>query len=495
MPSPMHYADWLARHAATRPSKVAVATPNGRMTYAGLYRALNAVAFRLTDAGIRRGETVAICALNPTLAIVLIASLNRMGAVPLVTNRPLKPGVPIQLPDGLAIDRILVEQPYKGEPAANAMEVHLDWLKIDPAVTRTFDGPGLADEHALAHIFTSSGTTGALKAIGFSTTELQARILKRSFGVFAGSRTSPLLCQFGLRSSIGYQAAFGSLWAGGTVYLGFADARVPQLVARQGIERIEASPAQFQGILEAIGSSRVDFSSLKFVLVGGSLISGRLVAAIRNRLCRTLIVQYGATELGMCAFGPIRASDPSGSCGHLVPWIEAEAVDGDGRVLDTGQAGTLRFRAPEMAKAYLNDPEATAAHFRNGWFYPGDLGAIGVARTLTISGRESEVINAGGVKVAPQMIEKVVLAFPGVTDCASFGIADTMGIETIWAAIVANEKADLTGLAKFCGAKLGARAPARFLKLRQLPRNETGKVMHSELQRLARNAARARVAG
>jgi acyl-coenzyme A synthetase/AMP-(fatty) acid ligase len=484
----MHYADWFARHAATRPNRVAIATPQGRITYRDFHRALHATAFRLKECGIESGQTVAICALDPMLLCLLIASLNRVGCVPMVTNRPLRAGAAVQLPSGLRVDRILLEQPYQGEPVAGALDVHLDWLKVSAEETRVWSEPGLRDENARAHIFTSSGTTGTPKAVPRSTADIEAHLFKLNIGILATSRLANTAIQFGLRSAIGYQGAFATLWAGGTVFLGFPEVRIPALVARQAIERIEASPVQYQAILAGLGRDALDLSSLKLAVVGGSPISASLVAQIRNRLCRTLIGRYGATEIGMCAFGPLRASDPPGHSGHLVPWMEAEAIDADGNVVKAGEEGVLRFRCAEMAGAYLNDAEATATHFRDGWFYPGDNGAIGETRTLTISGREKDVINAGGVKVAPEAIEKVVRAFAGVKDCASFGIADHAGIETIWAAVVADDTVDLDALAKFCRPRLGVRAPRRFLKLAELPRNETGKIMRNELQRLAAGA-------
>ena len=48
----------------------------------------------------------------------------------------------------------------------------------------------------------------------------------------------------------------------------------------------------------------------------------------------------------------------------------------DEQMLPPGQCGLLRFRAPGAIAGYLDDQAATAAAFRGGWFYSGDLGAV-----------------------------------------------------------------------------------------------------------------------
>src|SRR5438309_5926597 len=98
---PTYYADWFQRHAVTRGNAVAVATPTGRLTYAGFYRALHVVAYRLSECGLKPGEIVGICVENQTLHCVLIVALNRMGCIPMTVGRPLKKGASITLPMGL----------------------------------------------------------------------------------------------------------------------------------------------------------------------------------------------------------------------------------------------------------------------------------------------------------------------------------------------------------------------------------------------------------
>ena len=488
---PTYYSDWFQRHAVTRGNAVAVATPAGKLTYAGFYRAVHAIAYRLAESGVRAGEIVGICVESQPLHCVLIVALNRMGCVPMTVGRPLDEGTPIILPEGLSIDRVLVEEPFSGVLPAGALRVHLDWLKTGNERPREWQAAGLLSGEALAHIFASSGTTGKMKAVGLSMRKIEQRLLKRSIGVLNTGRSGKTLTQFGLRSTIGFQVVFTTLWSGGTVFLGFPESAVASVIAGNGIERIEGSPAQFQWMLRTSDLSKLDLSSLRLASVGGSIVSQPLAASIRSRLCKTLVVHYGATELGAIAFGPFRPSDPAGYCGHLMPWMRAEAVDQNGNPVPPGEEGQLRFRCEEMGTGYLNDPDASATFFRDGWFYSGDTGSISSARALVVTGRSSERINAGGVKVAPEVIEGVAQSFRGVRDCAAFGMPDPMGVEKIWVAVVADPGLDLEALRKHCAGKLGSRAPQRIVRLGELPRNETGKLLRGSLPKLVRDSVAA----
>ena len=191
----------------------------------------------------------------------------------------------------------------------------------------------------------------------------------------------------------------------------------------------------------------------------------------------------------MVSFGLIQDDSAPGRCGVLVPWVQGETVDENDRLLPAGQDGILRFRCDDMVTGYLNDAEASRRFFKDGWFYPGDTGTVTARRHVIVSGRTAEVINAGGVKVAPEVIENVVRTYAGITDCAVFSVPGPTGLPAIWCAIVVDREIDLAALGRHCGAQL-RRAPQFFLKLPELPRNRTGKILRRSLPELARAAMR-----
>jgi len=135
-----------------------------------------------------------------------------------------------------------------------------------------------------------------------------------------------------------------------------------------------------------------------------------------------------------------------------------------------------------MACEYFRDPEESRKFFRDGWFYPGDRGRLLADGLLVLSGRESELINCGGVKIDAALIDQSLLDHEGVIDAAAFGIEGKTGIQEVAAALVVADGFDFEALHAALLAKLGkVGAPQQFFRVKEIPRNEMGKVMRTQL--------------
>ncbi len=143
------------------------------------------------------------------------------------------------------------------------------------------------------------------------------------------------------------------------------------------------------------------------------------------------------------------------------------------------------MRSAGCAVAYFEDPVASARVFRGGWVHTGDLGIVARDGLLTVTGRASEVINQGGMKISPQVIENVLLSVDEIVEAAAFGVPDGHGVTRIWAAIVPSGPVDLVAVKTLCRERLQHNAPTAFLQLKALPRNEAGKVLHDDLRTMA----------
>ena len=69
---------------------------------------------------------------------------------------------------------------------------------------------------------------------------------------------------------------------------------------------------------------------------------------------------------------------------------------------------------PNVMGGYLDNPEANAVAFVDGWFRTGDQGVLDRDGYLTITGRLKEIINRGGEKVAPTEVEEALLGHSDV---------------------------------------------------------------------------------
>jgi acyl-CoA synthetase (AMP-forming)/AMP-acid ligase II len=139
-----------------------------------------------------------------------------------------------------------------------------------------------------------------------------------------------------------------------------------------------------------------------------------------------------------------------------------------------------------MVDGYFGDPEQTRASFRDGYFHPGDLGYLSQDGMLVISGREKEVLNLGGAKIRPQLVEDVLCSFGSVDQAAAFSMPNGLGVDELWALIVPRSPLDEPALAAYCQQRLAPPfCPVRFVTVDQLPRNQNGKIDRPRLTLVA----------
>ncbi|MCR6736468.1 MAG: fatty acid--CoA ligase family protein [Afipia sp.] len=208
------------------------------------------------------------------------------------------------------------------------------------------------------------------------------------------------------------------------------------------------------------------------------------------RYFEELHILYGATETGVGTLVRLTAPEQfAGTAGHPYDGARIEIVDASGRPLPTGTEGTVRVSSDWMVAGYVDDPALTAAFFRDGWFYPGDLGVIDAGGALRIVGRVNDVLNAGGMKLNAADLDEVIQLHPDVADGFCFLHANGQGLEILSAIVALRPGASPAGLGDlraFATHKLGrSRAPHHLYVGEIVPRNENGKPMRARASELA----------
>ena len=205
-------------------------------------------------------------------------------------------------------------------------------------------------------------------------------------------------------------------------------------------------------------------------------------------LTPALTVNYSTTEAGGITQADTQdhAADPD-TVGRPMPGVEVLIVDEAGAPLPRGALGRLRVRTPGMLDGYLDDPEATARMFRDGWFQPGDMGRLTPDGRLTFAGRDSEMMVLGIINVFAAEIERAAEGFPGLAECAAFPIRSAaVGDIPALAVVEAKPGAlDTAALLAQCRARLGVRAPRRIVVLDALPRTPAGKLRRDSIAEIA----------
>jgi acyl-coenzyme A synthetase/AMP-(fatty) acid ligase len=246
-----------------------------------------------------------------------------------------------------------------------------------------------------------------------------------------------------------------------------------------------ASTHQISGLVKAQEERFVRLDTLRSLHIGGSVAYAPLNARIRMLVCSLLYCGYGSTEGGTVAyatgesvFGMDRA------VGIVTPWIELEVVDDEHKPVGYGKDGQIRMRSIGQGQRYKKGSGHRYELDEVDWFYPGDMGVVFQNGLLNINGRVNEIINRGGTKVSPDVIDEVLKKCPGIADAAVVGMLDEVGIEQIWAAVTSPDgsEIDVSAVFKHCRTAAPLYIPDRVFQVKEVPRNRLGKVSRENLK-------------
>jgi long-chain acyl-CoA synthetase len=482
----MNLAEPVFIHCRGNPGELALAAPGSEfnvVSYARLGRFINNVCGRIIALGFTPGMRIAVFIEDPIVHAVVVLSLTRLGIVSIS-------GRTKDFSWRFPIDAVFADKPHSFR-APKIVLVDPHWTTGDG---KEIDGKhihrGLPDE--VCRIILTSGTTGEEKAVAVTNRMMEARVDRQN--LFFGRQASfctRTFCDLSLGTPLGFQLLLATLWRGGALFLTGDTQDTISSLPIYGVQNIVASPSGLLTLLEAADARPEYQCGLEAAFCGGSILAKALSDRVRARLCSNLTKGYGSTEATMVASMPAHfAPDIPGAVGRILPGINVGIVDERDAPLPPGKEGVVRIKSEYGVKEYLGDPEETRRVFRDGWFYPGDLGYVTPDNTLVISGRITSVINVGGEKVNPEKVEEVLSTHPQVQQVAALALPNEQGLNEVCALIVPRKGPTLaTGLIKsFCEDRLPAHfVPSRIILVKSLPKNEMGKVNRQMLPDLVKN--------
>ena len=198
---------------------------------------------------------------------------------------------------------------------------------------------------------------------------------------------------------------------------------------------------------------------------------------------------FGMTETG----GDIHVTDEdhdlclgTGTIGRPKPGREVRIVATDGSPLPAGSTGELTLRGPGMMSGYDDEPEATAAVFRDGWLHTGDLARQDERGYVWLVGRVKDVVRRSGENVAAREVEDTLLAHPSVRLAAVVGVPDEVRGEEVKAYVVLTDARDASqaapDLRDHCAARIAGFKVPRYWEVRSdLPRTPSERVAKQQV--------------
>ena len=210
--------------------------------------------------------------------------------------------------------------------------------------------------------------------------------------------------------------------------------------------------------------------------------------AIERATGQRVVERYGMTETLMITAVHASGERRPGYVGPPLGGVEAVLLDDDGAeiaVSDDEAIGEVAVRGPNLMLEYLNRPDATAEAMRDGLFLTGDMAARAPDGYLRIVGRRStDLVKSGGYKIGAGEIESALLEHPAVAEAAVTAEADPdLGERAVaWIVVEAGESPSAHELEDHVAVLLAPHKRPRTVRfLDELPRNDMGKVLKTEL--------------
>lgn len=470
-------AELVYQRAACQPDGVALLTDERAISYAELRRLVGIAAHFLRTQGIGAGEVVGMSMAQIPLHLVVLLALAQIGAVSL----PLHPAVPRERRQ-LAARRFGARWVVSGRSEL-ALEgvgfADLKGLSFETGAPQDYRIAPVADGDPM-RIAISSGTSGDPKGMALTHAMIGTREATPGTAADAASRVLTMDLNF----IAGFRPAIGALARGSSVVFA-ASLAEPHLIAalrRHRVTHASVSPLQAKalaGLAAAAGAACPDLACLRIL---GGAVSTETLRAITAHLTQNVHVIYGSTESGAVthATPQILAGHPD-SVGRVCEWARVEVVDDAGAPQPAGRTGALRIRSAHQVEGYYRDEARTRQHFREGWFYPGDLGHFDEDGLLYIEGRSDDQLNIGGLKVDPVDIEQTLERHPGVLEAGAFSFQAEEGGEALAVGLVLADGTLLEAVRQHAIKQLGPLAPRHYLRCAALPRTPTGKLKRLEL--------------
>jgi o-succinylbenzoate---CoA ligase len=457
---------WLARAAARRPDRVALATPGERLTYAELHARSRAAAGELAARGVRPGDRVALLLpAGADFAVALHACLL-LGAAAMPVDLRLGEAeraaqlagaaAVVDAPLGAGVTAAAESGPSGGGPSGGGPSGGGPFGGGPSGGGPSEGGPSGAGPprrvpaggaQSVAVVVHTSGTTGAPRPVELTLANVEANALGSAvaLGLDPSERW---LCPLPLSHVGGLMVLLRSAIYATTAVLDPPD-------ALHDVTLASLVPTQLHRILDA---GPPPAPRLRAILLGGAGASQALLERARDAGL-PVAPTYGLTQA--CSQVTVAEPGDTETAGFPLPGVHIQIAP-DGEILVSG---------PTVAGG--------------GLLRTGDLGRLDERGRLIVSGRRSDVIVSGGENVAPAEVEAVLERHPAVAEAGVFARPDPEWGEAVVAAVVARDGAPLDPdeLRAFCRTHLaGFKVPKAIEPVRTLPRTASGKLRRGVLK-------------
>ena len=513
--TPLRFLTYAERQYAGR---TAIVCGEKRFTYKQFGERVGRLAGALLGLGLQQGERVAYLGVNAHQLMDAYYGVVEAGGVLLPLNIRLSGTELTYILNDSGASILFIDEQFlplvdsfrkdlttvktfcqlEGEPSA-------DWLLKDnyesllnKATPYRCDVTKI-DEDAVAEIFYTSGTSARPKGVMLTHRNiyLHAVHICVTFGSdngMVGLHTIPLF------HANGWGVAHLITMLGGKHVLlrAFDPKEVFRLVQAERIDTFNAVPIMATALVNHPDRADYDLSSMKRLILGGAASSPTIIREVEEKIGCECFAGYGLTETSPSLSMALKKAELNwegeqrfigqSSAGFPVFGLEMRIVDEQERdVAHNGvDFGELVVRGDGVMKGYWNQPEASAAAMRGGWFHTGDMAALTEDGCILIVDRKKDIIVSGGENISSLEVEKVILAHPSVIEAGVIPVTDEKWGEVPKALVILRPGMSATEseIIEFSRARLSHyKCPRTVEFINELPKTATGKILKKDLRK------------
>ena len=491
----------IADHASSAAESPALIIGDGdTISFGELYANSQRVAAVLHDAGLRRGDGVALVLPNRPEFFEITWGCQLSGLYYTAVNTHFTPDEVVYVIDDSDAKAVFVDASM-GDLAAHlrsaktAVDVHIavggdlaGWRSYHDALAIAGDAPPASDGSEMLY---SSGTTGRPKAVrrplpadgngSWAQSVLEMALIHKYGMSLASVYLSPAPMYHA--AGVNYTMAVNRVGAAAIIMRKFDAEAVLRLIETHRVTHAQFVPTMFVRMLKLPKAVRekYDVSSLQCVIHAAAPCPTDVKHQMMKWFGPIIHEYYGGTEgFAGTTIGPLAWLAHPGSVG--IPMAPVHVVGQDGRELPVGESGELYFEGgPDFA--YFKDPAKTASVSNDrGWRSLGDMGYVDEDGYLYLTDRSTFMIVSGGVNIYPQEAENLLVTHPKLVDAAVFGVPNDEFGEEVKAVVQPVDGVtpgpDLEAeLIEYCRTHLaGYKCPRTVEFDPELPRDPNGKL-------------------
>lgn len=494
----VNLAGVLESVAAQMPSKGAIVGSNSSLSYSALVERVEKLAREIYAAGIDVGDRVAVILPNSIEFVVAAFAIWKRGAILVPLHARYQEQEILKYVMDCSVRAVItaarmsnivqsIEQKHVGlEHAWFCGANSGEWKYVGTTAAQMQGHPGdiggqvEADWPAITQY--STGSTGFSKRITRTHAQVlgEMRSVAAVMEITAEDRilgVAPFFHSYGL-----VNAMLCGLLSGATLYAvdDFFPRDVGRLVEREKITGFPGVPFMYQLLAEQRNKS--DFTSLRYALSAGAPLPASTASAFASGYGKLIRQLYGSTETGVISIERGPGQPEYLSVGLPIPGVNVAVVDEFGHDVAADIDGQVAVTSPFASSGYDNLQSRSESYFKEGRFFPGDLGRLSVDGRLVLCGRKRGFINVAGNKVDPAEVETVLCEHEAISEAVVVGVSDGAAGEKLKAVLVTSAPFSRGDVLEYCRSKLADFKCPRIIEFRkEIPKSPLGKILRKYL--------------